>query len=606
MRKHKNTILFVISWGLFIGLLLFSIIQLQQDSKIVNYTGIVRGGTQRLVKLELSGQPNDPLIESLDQILEELHTGNGPHHISKSHDLAFTEKLQDLSAMWKDLKRDIEAVRSTGGTLERAALLQKSEAYFTLANETVFAAEQSSEYKLTFSLLLTALLTFVVFYGLMHLNKRQNAKLNHLLYTDPLTGIANQSAFADRALYLLRDNPSISYALVYFDINNFKYVNDAYGYETGDALLQAIAQYFDRHLSKNELCARINADHFALLTFNGEERDISLTNRIRVCIDQAASDGIELNIADSLSYSFGIYQIVDHAEPVNSIMDKANIALKQAKNHEEMRTVSYNDALFAKLQRERQIEARMQSALQNAEFLVYLQPKVEISTNTMIGAESLVRWVSPEFGFLPPDEFIPLFEKNGFIAQLDFYVLDRVCRKMRQVIDDRLSDSFSISINLSRVTLYQDDFFERFTRIVERYKMPPSRIELEVTESAFIGNQEGILSVLERLKGMGFLIAMDDFGSGYSSLNLLKLLPIDVLKIDKQFLRESSKGDRSYRIIKCVIEMAKALDAQVVCEGVETKEQVDFLAQINCDIGQGYYFARPMAIADFEVAYNLH
>lgn len=605
MKKHKNTILFVIGWGLFVGLLLFSIIRLQQDSKIINYTGILRGGTQRLVKLELSGQPNDPLIQSLDQILEELRTGNGPHHITKNNDRAFAEKLQELSAMWGDLKRDIGAVRSTGGALERAALLEKSEAYFTLANETVFAAEQSSEYKLAFSLLLTALLTVVVFCCLTVLNRRQNARLSCLLYTDPLTGIANQAAFADRAPCLLRDNPLVSYALITFDINNFKYVNDAYSYETGDALLQAIAQYFDRHLSKSELCARINADHFAVLTFDGGDSDTSLTRSIRECIDQAVNSGIELNIADSLSYSFGIYRIEDRAEPVNSMMDKANIALKQAKSHKDMRTVSYDDALFDKLQRERRIETKMQAALQNAEFLVYLQPKVEISTNTMIGAESLVRWVSPEFGFLPPDEFIPLFEKNGFIAQLDFYVLDRVCRKMRQVIDDRLSDSFSISINLSRVTLYQDDFFERFTRIVERYQMPPSRIELEVTESAFIGNQKGILSVLERLKEMGFLIAMDDFGSGYSSLNLLKLLPIDVLKIDKQFLRESSKGDRSYRIIKCVIEMAKALDAQVVCEGVETKEQVDFLAQINCDIGQGYYFARPMSIADFEAAYNL-
>lgn len=598
MKKYRNAILFLIGWGLFITLLISSIVLIQKDAKIINYTGIVRGATQQLVKLELMDRPNDALIEKLDTILEELQTGKGPNGISKSSDPAFCGKLKDLNVMWGEVKEDISRVREGSGKEE---LLDQSEVYFNLANEAVFAAEHASEVKVVFAVILTAALTLLVFCILLFYNLRQRRSLETLLFTDPLTGICNQAAFANNAPQILRDNPHRDYALLSFDINNFKYVNDAYGYETGDALLRSIAKHLNKNFRGTETCARMNADHFILLA----QRGGSLTARVRDLIDRAVQEGIELNIAESLSYSYGVYSIEDRAENINEMMDKANIALKQAKTREDTPFVRYDENLLKKLQRDSLLESRMRTALEKQEFLVYLQPQIDISTGEMTGAEALVRWISEEFGFLPPDEFIPLFERNGFIAQLDFYVLERTCCKMRPAFDGKLSDQFTMSVNFSRVTLYQDDFFERFTSIVEKYGIEPRRVELEVTESAFIGNQDGILAVLERLKGMGYLVAMDDFGAGYSSLNLLKILPIDVLKIDKEFLQESSKTDRAFRIVRCVIEMARELEIRVVCEGVETEEQVEFLAEINCEIGQGYYFARPMSISDFEIRYSL-
>lgn len=239
------------------------------------------------------------------------------------------------------------------------------------------------------------------------------------------------------------------------------------------------------------------------------------------------------------------------------------------------------------------------------EFKVYLQPKVDISSGSVIGAEALVRWISKEQGFLPPDAFIPLFESNGFITKLDFYMLEKVCILLCQTLDDPEKIALPISVNFSRVTVRQMDFVRQFQRIVESYNIPPCYIEAEVTESAFGTNSERVVKTMETLQKNGYLIVMDDFGAGYSSLNLLMSLPIDVLKLDKEFLLEGTSVKRAQIIIKNIVEMAGLLGIQVVCEGVETEEHLQFLKKIGCEIGQGYYFSRPLPVSVFWDKYHV-
>lgn len=247
----------------------------------------------------------------------------------------------------------------------------------------------------------------------------------------------------------------------------------------------------------------------------------------------------------------------------------------------------------------------MRQGLSEKEFQIYLQSKVNLEQSEVTGAEVLIRWNSEPFGFLPPDEFIPLFEKNGFIVELDFYVLEATCRILKQSLEISPERTVVLSVNVSRVTLFQNDFIKRFVQMAERYGVPPKYLEIEITENVFIFDANTVEQILSQLRSYGFSISMDDFGSGYSSLNLLRELPIDVLKIDRIFLQESIRVEKAYAIIKSVVEMAHSLNMVVVCEGVETLEHAEFLKTIHCAVGQGYYFSKPIPLSAFQKKYNL-
>ncbi|MDX5700297.1 EAL domain-containing protein, partial [Clostridioides difficile] len=281
------------------------------------------------------------------------------------------------------------------------------------------------------------------------------------------------------------------------------------------------------------------------------------------------------------------------------IMDRANTARKTIKGGHKNSFAFYDKEMHKKILKEKEIENSMVDALNNGEFIVYFQPKYSLSDYQIIGAEALVRWDNPQKGLIPPIEFIPVFERNGFIVNIDFYVFEEVCKKIREWMDEG-QKVVPISVNLSRMHFVNSNFIEEFKLIVDKYKIPTRLIELELTETAVLDNIEGLLDTMNNLKEKGFVISMDDFGTGYSSLNLLKELPVDILKLDRAFFTEKDESNNEKIVISNVIKMAKELKMKVISEGVETISQVEFLKQIGCDMVQGYLFSKPMPVKEFE------
>jgi EAL domain-containing protein (putative c-di-GMP-specific phosphodiesterase class I) len=252
---------------------------------------------------------------------------------------------------------------------------------------------------------------------------------------------------------------------------------------------------------------------------------------------------------------------------------------------------------------ERKVEDDMERALMNKEFQVYLQPKFSTGEETLGGAEALVRWIHPTEGFVPPNRFIPIFEQNGFILKLDDFMLEEVAKQQAKWISEGWQ-VVPISVNVSRAHFTREDLAEHISEIVDRYQVPHEVIELELTESAFFDDKEMLLSTVKKLRDAGFSVSMDDFGAGYSSLNSLKELSLDVLKIDADFFRGSDSLERGMLIVTEVINLAKKLNMKIVAEGIESREQVDFLKEQECDLIQGYYFAKPMPLSEFEKNYK--
>ena len=269
----------------------------------------------------------------------------------------------------------------------------------------------------------------------------------------------------------------------------------------------------------------------------------------------------------------------------------------------EEKIASYDIEMKKQQLWERKVENDMDKALVTNQFKLYLQPKYSTKEEQLAGAEALVRWIHPTEGFIPPNKFIPIFENNGFILQLDDYMIEQVAIQQSKWLQEGRK-LFPISVNVSRAHFTREDLAEHICNIVDKYKVPHEFIELELTESAFFDDKYVLIDTVKQLKDYGFVVSMDDFGAGYSSLNSLKELSIDVLKIDADFFRGIDSVDRGMLIVTKVIELAKKLNMKIVAEGIESREQVDFLATQDCDLIQGYYFAKPMSLDEFEEKYN--
>ena len=596
MENRKNIIIYTIIWLVGAVILLFFLFQNAGDSRIINYTGIVRGATEKLVKNEISGDPNEPLINRLDGILYDLQTGKGDYQLNKCGDKDYQHKLLEIQEVWEEMKREIKMLR---GGADDTNLYRLSEQHFKLSDQAVSLAEQYSDKKLYRTFIILVLYILASSIWVIFRERKRYKDFKKIYYHDALTGIPNYLAFIKGTETILNHRDRQDYCIINMDIDDFKYINDLYGYQMGDNILKNIGVGLSELFTGDELCARVAANNFMILAKKRENID----EAIRDDLNQLIYD--KMAFLEKLSYSFGIYRIEEKEEPVEAMIDKATFAHKTAKNGKRAVTVWYDDALLEQLTRETRLTKAMDRAMEMDEFKVFLQPKVDIASGSVIGAEALVRWISEEQGFLPPDEFIPLFESNGFITKLDFYMLEKVCTLLRQTLDDPEKIALPVSVNFSRVTVRQMDFIRQFRQIVDSYNIPPCYIEAEVTESAFETNPEKVVKTMETLQKNGFLIVMDDFGAGYSSLNLLMSLPIDVLKLDKEFLLEGTSVKRARIIIKNIVDMAGFLGIQVVCEGVETEEHLRFLKEIGCEVGQGYYFSRPLSLCEFQKKYHI-
>ncbi|MDD7176490.1 MAG: EAL domain-containing protein, partial [Lachnospiraceae bacterium] len=414
------------------------------------------------------------------------------------------------------------------------------------------------------------------------------------LQRDEVTGLYTKVAFAEHAARILREQTDVEWNIIAVDIDRFKLVNESYGQETGDELLAYLAKMLQYYAdTKNCICARSYADHFFLLV---ERRDYCyIKNRHTELVQYLQKFPLDMKIA----LKFGVYEISDREMEIDSMCDRAQIAANQVKGQYVAEICFYDDSLRKQLLMEQRITDDMEQALKEQQFQVYFQPKYDIFSETLSGAEALVRWIHPQNGFMSPGEFIPIFESNGFITEVDMFVWDKACEKIREWLD-KYDRFVPISVNVSRKDMYKPNLPQILVDIVHRHGLEPKHLHLEITESAYVENPDQLLEVVEQLKKAGFTIEMDDFGSGYSSLNMLAAMPIDILKLDMKFVQNYSEKDNSRSIMSFVIGLAKWMNLYVIAEGVETREQLDLLRGMDCNLAQGYYFSKPLPDKDFE------
>ena len=435
----------------------------------------------------------------------------------------------------------------------------------------------------------------------IHYIRGEQKKVFDLAYVDELTRAPNENAFKERATELLMENPDVPYMLVCFDIMNFRYINEGYGHLKADMLLRDIAVALRESYTYNETFGRLSADRFVGLCVD-DERNVG---RKEFVSERIAAATEEIGMKYPIKFKTGIYYIKDKKEPIADMIDKANLARKSVstglRNNFE---AEYREQLMEETRKQERVESRMHEALAKGEFKPYLQPKWNMETDQICGAEALIRWVDATGHVIPPGDFIPVFEKNGFIENVDFYMLEEICSYIRRMIDEG-REVYPVSINQSRYLLYDPNYILRVQEIMLKYKVPKGLIELEITETVFFNEKERMLEVMRNLKEFNMNLSIDDFGSGYSSLNLLRDIPFDVLKIDRGFLDESVQSESGKWILRKIVEMAEGLNLKVICEGVETHEQVEMLLDIGCIYAQGFLYSRPVPLDDFVEMYNV-
>ena len=428
--------------------------------------------------------------------------------------------------------------------------------------------------------------------------QKANQLVDRLTNYDNLTNLPRFNRFREIAGEYIRNADSEGrLALVYCDINNFKYLNEKYGSDNGDRLLKAFADNLEHADTLVKYLSRVFSDKFVALVRCDWERDLKVI--LQNAFD-TFSKSEKLNYPDTnITVACGIYYIDSITDlDFTTAFDNVNIARKNAKEYIETTCIVYNEDMRKYIARTIEIVNEAKHALINREFVVYYQPKIGLKTNSLVGAEALVRWKKSDGRIIPPDQFIPYLERNGMIVHVDFYVYDEVCRFIRQHLDQNVP-IVPISVNVSRIHLRDPRFLERVTEIVSKYRIPAHLLEFEPTESIFLENQSAAVYTMEEMKKLGFTVSIDDFGSGFSSLNLLKSLPVDILKIDKEFFANQTLQKNDQIVISSIISMASRMNIAVICEGVETYDQVEFLRESKCDMVQGYYYAKPITPDEF-------
>ena len=411
---------------------------------------------------------------------------------------------------------------------------------------------------------------------------------------DKLTGLLNRSAFAEWIRDILEkgcEQAQEKYMVVYFDVQRFKTVNDMLGMNEGDRLLKHIAGIIEKAVEGKGAACRIGSDRFAFITKCETEKMSGLVENLFEKIS-------EMDLSFEITCNAGIYIIEDRSLPAESIIDRAIMAQSPIKGSYTKRYNFYTEELREKLLTEQEITGMMRAALKGEQFVIHYQPQYNHSTGMLVGAEALVRWYHPEKGLIPPNRFIPVFEKNGFITKLDMYVFEKVCIFLRKCMDKNLP-VVPVSTNLTRYDIFAPNFIEMLEETRRKYEVPSKYIRVEITESAALGNSQFINAAVKKLHSYGYIVEMDDFGSGYSSLNILLETPFDVIKLDKKFMENMMVSAKGRMILEQVVSMANRLGLGLLAEGVETKEQVELLQNIGCDQVQGYYYAKPMAAEDF-------
>lgn len=420
---------------------------------------------------------------------------------------------------------------------------------------------------------------------------RETSALIHQIQYDRVTGVYSKEYFYQQVRDILFRNPDVKYDILCSDIEDFKLINDIFGMAAGDRLLRQVAKLCTQRLGDHGICGRLSADQFACLLEHREDYADEMFTQSDSRINSGFGD-------QNVIMKYGIYTVEDREVPIEQMCDRALLAAHSIKGKYGKHFALYDDKLRGTLLRRQAITDGMETALATGQFEVYLQPKYQLRDGRLAGAEALVRWNHPEWGLQPPGEFIPIFERNGFITKLDQYVWERVCALLQEW-DRKGYPSINISVNVSRIDIYNANLADVLTGLVRRHGLSPSRLHLEITECAYTDTSRQLIETLGALRKLGFVIEMDDFGSGYSSLNMLTEIPVDVLKLDMKFIQTEITRPTGQGILRFIVDLARWMKLSVVAEGVETREQLERLQNDGCDYAQGYYFAKPMPVKNF-------
>lgn len=512
--------------------------------------------------------------------------------------------LQDITSdelrqqMLNHQSGEFQYIRSDG---------EKIQAFYAPANEAnwylfsvipsrILTERTSGFYQQTVMACSVLTIIFLSLIAIIVISQQQRKReLMHVVYTDPVTKGRSKLKFEEDALAALKVN-HCEYSLIYINIDKFKLLNEQNGRVQADTLLENIYNIIQNRIAKIDYSyvTRLMADHFGVLLHLHNLDEIKKI--ITECNESIESYAIEKNFSIPVKITCGLY-LLDQQDAVNDIfilLDKANAARKMLnKQNNEGIVAVYDEALRQRIHQEQELELHQEAALANGEFKMFLQPKYNPQTNEIAGAEGLTRWIS-EQGIVYPDQFIPLFETNGFIVKLDLYIFEEACR----FIDDMIKKGYQpvpISVNLSRRNLTVPNFVDRYVEIWKKYQFDPHYLEFEITENLIYENLELLDKTIENLHEHGFLVSMDDFGSGYSSLNMLKNVNVDFVKLDREFfLSKQTYSQKGKIIVNAMIDLCKELGISVVSEGIETKHQVEFLRKMGCDLIQGYYYSKPI------------
>lgn len=426
--------------------------------------------------------------------------------------------------------------------------------------------------------------------------KENVRKIEKIAFTDFITGGSNNAAFLIEAKQKIQANTKKKYVMVFLNILGFKNINEKYGVTAGNHALKYIYQVLKKCIYEDEIVARSESDHYFILL--QEETEEAVQKRIDIMMQKIHGTETETAYDYGISFSQGASFIEEKDEELRVYQNRAVVASEYYNNSKHC--VFYNKELYTKLNREIVLNESFEKAIEDNEFEVYFQPKINLDNEKTAGAEALVRWKHKEYGMISPGEFISLFETNGKICRLDLYVFEIVCKKLNEWKERELPP-IKVSVNLSRVHLMEQgiECLKRFKDIKDRYQIPDGQIELELTESMVIEIKqlEKVKKIIAQIQACGFLCSLDDFGFGYSSLALLKEFDVDIIKLDRLFFVNSN--EKTWKVVKAFISLAHELNITVVAEGVEEKYQIEKLKEINCDLIQGYVYARPLPEEEF-------
>lgn len=439
-----------------------------------------------------------------------------------------------------------------------------------------------------FILFVTALFFALLLMYLIYRKNKERSNLERIAFVDSVTGGNTFAKLQMNFQNTLDNHLEKDLYLITFDIDNFKYINNYYGFEVGDAILKGIYNHYQNLLEGHEEIARITSDHYVMVLENCTEQRL-----IELFDSELTIDSIRVYV------SAGVYDVRDFSESVNFMVDKANMAKQLIKGVRYRPYEKYSKEIDEQIIHNEQVKRGIEKALSEDEIVPYFQPKIDIRNRKIKGAEALARWLTKDGKCIPPSEFIPICEKTGLIVRIDMMIFDKTLKFLSDSIKQGI-ECVPISVNFSKMHNFGPEFLTMITNKIDSYHVPPELIEVELTETVFFDNLQIMENLIQGLHEKGIQISMDDFGTGYSSLHMLKDINIDVLKIDRGFLLDSLHSDKQRVIFTSIVKMAKKMNLHVVVEGVENEENIELMKESGCNIAQGFYYARPMTLHDYK------